>query len=52
MSLRLTVPSSLGFTPGPAIGLPFVSSAGHRSLSHGVPNGFELSLQANEPVSR
>jgi hypothetical protein len=50
ISVRVTVPSSLGLTPGPAIGGPLVSNAGQRSLSHGVPRGFGLSLHANGGV--
>ena len=47
MSVRVTVPRSLGLTPGPAIGAPLVRSAGQRSLSQGVSRAFMLSLHAN-----
>ena len=45
--MRVTVPRSLGLTPGPAIGAPLVRSAGQRSLSQGVFRTFTLSLHAN-----
>ena len=45
--MRLTVPRSLGLTPGPAIGAPLVTSAGQRSLSQAISNTFMLSLHAN-----
>ena len=50
--MRVTVPRSLGLTPGPAIGAPWVRSAGHRTVSQGFPLTFALSLHANgAPVS-
>src|SRR5580704_5805193 len=48
-SVRVTVPSRLGLTPGPAIGAPLVRSAGQRTVSQGFlgPRTFRLSLHAN-----
>ena len=46
MSVRVTVPSKRGLIPGPAIGAPAVSSAGHKTVSHGASVGFGLSLHA------
>ena len=35
-------------TPGPAMGAPLVSSAGHRTVSHGCPMAFGPLLHAKE----
>ncbi len=45
-SFLVTVPSKVGLIPGPAIGAPFVRSAGHRNVSQGCWIGFGPSLQA------
>src|SRR5215469_9142655 len=46
MSDRVTVPRSLGFTPGPATGVPLVSSAGQSTASQGGPRTLVPSLHA------
>ena len=51
-SVRVTVPSSLGLTPRPAIGAPLVRSAGQRTVSHGCPMAFAPSLHANGGAGR
>ena len=39
-------PGAARLTPGPAMGAPLVSSAGHRMVSHGCPIAFGPSLHA------
>src|SRR4051812_17756155 len=44
---RSTVPSRVGLTPGPAIGAPAVSRAGHRIPSQEACSGLSPLLHAN-----